>query len=313
VQFRRHAELQRFQAEADNHAAVDSIDPTRRGGAHLSWEDMPYSLHHADWLLAGLYGEFWLERIYATNIDRSLDYVRRRLYDGAVAGPQPRFAVPDAGTRDASGKSAKAVKTASRTSRCSRGRATIALHPGAGKRPSSIRYLELVATVASVRGRRSGAPAYLKRAGDPLALSARDLLGCLDARVLEGRLHASSKIAVLVDVIRGSEACQRWYAHGASTGAAIQSTLIEKELLVSGRKAFYDTADADRLHTSIRAHFRCPAGGLSTGNGGRAVHRITGEYQVARFPVGRTRIDPANEPGNLGWRFNSTPCAGQFL
>src|SRR5262249_14682840 len=95
-----HAELERFQVEADNHAAVDPIDPACCRGADLAWEDMPYSLHDADWLRRRLYGELQLERIYATNIDRSRDHVQRRLYDGGVAGAQPQFAVRDAGARD---------------------------------------------------------------------------------------------------------------------------------------------------------------------------------------------------------------------
>src|SRR5215475_13569586 len=101
---------------------------------------MPYSLHDADWLLRGLYGELWLERVYTANIDRSREHVRRRLHDGVVAGAQSRFALRDARARDASGQSEKAINATSGTSRCGRGGTTIgciSVQP-LGRRPGLI-------------------------------------------------------------------------------------------------------------------------------------------------------------------------------
>jgi hypothetical protein len=66
------------------------------GGANLAWANLPYALHNADWRGRRLYGELRLGWIYATNIDDSLNHVRRRLHDGTVTGAQPRFALRDA-------------------------------------------------------------------------------------------------------------------------------------------------------------------------------------------------------------------------
>jgi hypothetical protein len=245
LRFPRHAGLRRFQAQADNHAPANPIDPARCGGADLAWEDMPYSMYHADWLRRGLYGELWLERIYATNIDCSLDHVRRRLYDGAVAGAQPRFALRDARARDASGESAKAVKTTSRTSRCSGGGATIGRIPPLPSRP------------VQVVGRSLGA---VNRAGDPLAFATVSLLCCLDGLVLVFACAHASTIAALVRAVRCSEPRQHCGTHGAATGVPIQSTLIRASCMQP--RGFYDTAGADLVHASIRVHFRCPVGAL---------------------------------------------------